>query len=126
MSWQAYIDSNLVGAGLAQAMIIDNKAGGTWATSAGFALKPNEATKIVQNFADPSKFTAEGTVLGGKKYMTLKADNRSVYAKLGAGGAVLVKTGQAILIGLYDDKLQPGAASQIVEKLGDYLVENNY
>lgn len=51
---------------------------------------------------------------------------RSIYGKKGAGGVVNVKTAQAIVIGVYDDKLQPGNASNIAEKLADYLLENGY
>ena len=42
----------------------------------------------------------------------------------GAGGVVCVKTGQCVLIGKYDDTIQPGQATTVVEKLGDYLIEN--
>jgi Profilin len=51
---------------------------------------------------------------------------RSLYGKKGAGGVVVVKTGQAIIVGVYNDKQQPGNAANVVEKLGDYLRENGY
>jgi profilin len=39
---------------------------------------------------------------------------------------VTVKTVKAILIGLYDDKIQPGQAANVVEKLADYLIDSGY
>jgi len=60
--------------------------------------------------------------LANVKYFALKADDRSIYAKQGAGGAVLVKTSKAVLIGIYDDKVQPGQCANVVEKLADYLI----
>eukprot|EP01132_Coremiostelium_polycephalum_P007852 gene7852-9666_t len=126
MSWQTYVDSNLLGAGFTQAIIIGNTDGGVWATSAGFSLKGTEATDFVKNFNDPSQFSAKGIVANGVKYFTLKADNRSAYGKKDAGGVIAVKTGKAILIGVYGDKLQAGAAANIVEKLGDYLIDSGF
>jgi len=58
--------------------------------------------------------------------MTLRADNRSIYGKKGAGGVVVVKTNQAVLIGLYNENIQPGQCANAVEKLADYLIENGY
>lgn len=58
--------------------------------------------------------------------MTLKADARSVYGKKGATGFCAVKTNQSVLIGLYDESIQPGQCANTVEKLGDYLIENSY
>lgn len=46
--------------------------------------------------------------------------------KKGAGGVVMVKTGQAVLIGQYNETIQPGQATTVVEKLADYLRENGY
>lgn len=74
----------------------------------------------------------------------MRADDRSVYGKKvrkglltyrydliltyvsynekGASGAVIVKTTQAILIALYDDKIQPGNCTKVTEGLADYLI----
>jgi len=126
MAWQTYVDSNLVGAGLKQACILSAADGSVWATSAGFALKAGEGATLAANYKDVSKFTAGGIIVNGVKYFVLKTDPRSVYGKQGAGGIVLVKTNQCILVGVYDEKLQPGAAANVVEKVGDYLLESNY
>jgi hypothetical protein len=37
-----------------------------------------------------------------------------------------VKTKQAILIGVYDEPVQPGEATKVVEGLADYLISVNY
>ncbi len=124
--WQAYIDQNLIGSGLAGAAIIGANDGGVWAISRGLTLKGGEGATIVNNFKSPSKFTAQGVIVNGVKYFTLKADNYSVYGKGGAGGVVLVKTAKTIIIGVYDSKLQPGAAARVVEGLGEYLIDQGY
>jgi profilin len=56
----------------------------------------------------------------------IQADDRSIYGKKGATGVVIVKTQLAILIGVYNEKMQPGNAASTVEKLADYLIDNNY
>lgn len=37
-----------------------------------------------------------------------------------------VKTKQAIIVGVYNDKAQPGEAAKIVEGLADYLISVSY
>ncbi|EFA78874.1 hypothetical protein PPL_08342 [Heterostelium album PN500] len=56
----------------------------------------------------------------------LKSDPRSIYGKQGTGGVVCVKTGKTVIIGVYNEKLQPGAAASVVEKLADYLIDQGY
>ena len=54
-------------------------------------------------------------MIGGEKYIALRADDRSVYGKKGAGGVINVKTKQAIIVAVYDDKTQPGEGNSWVE-----------
>lgn len=42
MSWQSYVDEQLIGTGFVINAAILGHDGGVWATSAGFALKPGE------------------------------------------------------------------------------------
>ncbi|KAK5580335.1 hypothetical protein RB653_000351 [Dictyostelium firmibasis] len=124
MTWQAYVDNNLVGAGFAHACLIGHD-GSVWATSTGFSLQGTEGKAIAALFAKDGGAFATGIIVGGKKHMAIKSDTRSAYGKLGAGGVVCVKTATGIIVAVYDDKLQPGAAANIAEKLADYLIENS-
>ena len=126
MSWQAYIDSSLVGTGHIKRALIAGHNGATWAGSAGFTPSAAEVTAIIRGFTDNAGIQGSGITLAGVKYMTLRADNRSIYGKKGAGGVVIVKTGQAVIIGVYEEGTQPGQATTVVEKLADYLIENGY
>ena len=58
--------------------------------------------------------------------MALKCDDRSIYGKKGAAGVVIVKTGKAVIISVYDDKIQPGNCANTTEKLADYLIGQGY
>ena len=126
MSWQSYVDTSLVGSGHIQKAAIVGLDGSVWAHSGGFNVAASEATGVVGNFNNPGAAQAGGVTVGGVRYLTLKADARSIYGKKGAGGVVTVKTNQCVLVGVYGEGTQPGAAANTVEKLADYLIENGY
>jgi len=126
MSWQAYVDNNLVGTKLVTKAGIFGQDGSVWATSPGFPVNAKEVKEIVGGFKDASNLRAHGIHAATEKYFTLKADDRSIYGKKGAGGIVCVRTGKAVLLGTYDDKIQPGQCANVVEKLADYLIENGF
>ena len=46
-----------------------------------------------------------------------------LYVWQGPGGICVKKTGQALVIGIYDEPVTPGQCNMIVERLGDYLIE---
>eukprot|EP00158_Paraphelidium_tribonemae_P008184 Partr_v1_DN28501_c0_g1_i1_m73382 putative Binds to actin and affects the structure of the cytoskeleton. At high concentrations, profilin prevents the polymerization of actin, whereas it enhances it at low concentrations (By len=108
MSWQAYVDTNLVGTGKVSMAAIHGHNGTVWATSKGFSASTAEVLTIAKAFTDASGIRANGIIVAGQKYFALKTDDRSIYGKKGAGGIILVKTKQAILVAVYDEKTQPG------------------
>ncbi|KAI9355112.1 profilin [Zopfochytrium polystomum] len=126
MSWQAYVDNNLVGTGKITKAAIYGQDGTPWAISAGFSVSPQEVTALIGGFTDPSALRAGGLHISGVKYFTLRADDRSIYGKQGASGAICVKTKQAVLVALYAEPTQPGEATKTVEALADYLISVNY
>ncbi|KAI8915066.1 profilin [Entophlyctis helioformis] len=126
MSWQAYVDNSLIGTGKVTHAAIHGHDSSLWATSKGFSISAAEVTTIAKAFTDASGIRANGLIAAGAKYIALRADDRSIYGKKSGGGIVIVKTKQAILFGLYDDPIQPGEATKIVENLADYLIGVNY
>ncbi|KAF3480916.1 profilin-A [Arthroderma uncinatum] len=132
MSWQAYVDSSLVGSGnIDKAAIFDDQGTSPWATSAGFQVNPEEMKFIVASFkptkpGDIKEIQSKGFHLGGDKYVTLKSDDSRVYGKLGKTGVIIVKTKKALLIAHYPENVQPGAATNTVEALAEYLIGVGY
>ncbi|ORY99218.1 profilin [Syncephalastrum racemosum] len=126
MSWQQYVDSNLVGTGQVTKAAILGHNGSLWASSPGFNVQPNEAAELVEGFKDSEKIRATGIHLEGAKYLTLRADERSIYAKKGADGLAIVKTTQAIIVAYYKEGIQPGSCVKVVEGLADYLISVGY
>ncbi|KAF9028543.1 profilin [Hymenopellis radicata] len=126
MSWQAYVDTNLVGSGKVAKAAIIGQAGGVWAASAGFTLSPEEQAAVLKAFDDPTAVQASGIRAAGDKYFTLQANERSVYGKKQADGVILVKTKQAILVAVYQAPIQAPEATPVVENLADYLIGVGY
>ncbi|KAI0916192.1 hypothetical protein AcW1_009968 [Taiwanofungus camphoratus] len=126
MSWQAYVDTNLVGSGRVSKAAIIGLAGGVWASSPGYTLSTDEQKKIVASFNDPSSAQASGIRLAGQKFFTLQANERSIYGKKAADGCVLVKTKQAVLVTEYVAPLQAAETTPVVESLADYLISVGY
>lgn len=55
-----------------------------WATSHGFQVSPAELKGIVASFSDtaePKAIQGNGFYIAGDKYITIKADDRSLYGK---------------------------------------------
>ncbi|KAK6140897.1 hypothetical protein DH2020_025359 [Rehmannia glutinosa] len=111
MSWQSYVDDHLMceidGNHLTSAAIIGHD-GVVWAQSANFPRKAcshgltSGWHKVYGNPGEP------GAVIRGKK---------------GAGGITVKKTNLALLIGIYDEPMTPGQCNMVVERIGDYLIE---
>ncbi|WFD24665.1 profilin, required for normal timing of actin polymerization in response to thermal stress [Malassezia equina] len=115
MSWQGYVDTNLVGTGKVTTAAIIGLKGGVWATSPGFNVSAEEQQAIIKGLDDPAPLQASGVYVNGKKYLTLQANPRSIYGKAAA-----------VLIGAYASPLLPGDANKVVEGLADYLISVGY
>ncbi|GAA5917875.1 hypothetical protein JCM6882_003751 [Rhodosporidiobolus microsporus] len=126
MSWQAYVDNNLLGTGKITKAAILGQQGGVWAQSAGYDIATDEQAAITKAFSDPASVQGSGVRAQGQKFLTLRADDRSVYAKKAADGIVLVKTKQAVLVAEYAHPTLAGEAAKIVEDLADYLIGVGY
>lgn len=116
MSWQGYIENQLLGTkSISQAAILGLK-GGVWAASPGFTVRklllceltrpiddellahnfclysclvkvsPQEQTALIKGFEDPSPLQSGGLHVAGRKYFCLQANDRSIYGKSGVSG----------------------------------------
>ncbi|MGD3112296.1 profilin [Streptomyces sp. YGL11-2] len=126
VGWQAYVDTNMVGSGKISQGAILGQEGAIWAASPGLSISAGEQASIRKAFEDTEGTLALGLKIGGQKYFTLQANGRSIYLKKQSDGAIVVKTTQAILIGLYVAPIQAPEATSIVENLADYLISAGY
>ncbi|XAR53398.1 hypothetical protein NMG60_11021939 [Bertholletia excelsa] len=130
MSWQTYVDEHLMcdidgqGQHLAAAAIL-GQDGSVWAQSTSFPkFKSEEITAIMDDFAEPGTLAPSGLHLGGVKYMVIQGEPGAVIrGKKGSGGITVKKTGQALVFGIYEEPVTPGQCNMVVERLGDYLLD---
>jgi len=133
MSWQAYVDTGLLGTGhIDKAAIYDSAGTSLWASSPGFTMSSEEMKVITASFKPPAKpddvkeVQAHGFFVGGEKFIALRSDESRLYGKKGKEGIVVVKTKQALLIAHYPDSVLPGTATNTVEMMGEYLSKLGY
>ncbi|KAL2023085.1 hypothetical protein VTK56DRAFT_3995 [Thermocarpiscus australiensis] len=135
MSWQAYVDSSLVGTGHIDKAIIVSAAGdSTWASTPGFTASAEELKNVVAILDEQDKTNgpavikafSDGIHIGGERYVATRIEDRHIYGRKGREGICIVKTKQAILIGHYGENVQAGNATATVEALGDYLIGVGY
>ncbi|KAF9174001.1 profilin, required for normal timing of actin polymerization in response to thermal stress [Mortierella sp. AD011] len=121
MSWQEYVNNQLVGTGKVKKAAIFGHDGSLWAGSPDFKVGAAEAQKLIKAFQDPKDILTDGFYLEGTKYVLLRYDDKTIYARHGQNGVACVKTGQTVLIGYYGEGMQAGDCNEVVAKLADYL-----
>ncbi|XP_057765227.1 profilin-2 [Salvia miltiorrhiza] len=131
MSWQTYVDEHLMcdiegnaGLKLASAAIMGHD-GAVWAQSANFPqFKPDEINGILTDFNEPGHLAPTGLFVAGQKYMVIQGEPGAVIrGKKGSGGITIKKTGQALVVGVYEEPVTPGQCNMVVERLADYLLD---
>ena len=127
MSWQAYVDTNLLASGMVTAAGIYDLQGNPWAYSAGFAAQVAEVAAISGHLAaDPNGLAGTGFVVAGVKYMYVRGEtNEYVIGKKGAEGVMVFKCNTCVIVAYHDDKITSGACNHAVSKLADFLKESN-
>ncbi|XP_026756876.1 profilin [Galleria mellonella] len=126
MSWQDYVDKQLMASRCVTKAAIAGHDGNVWAKSEGFEISKDEVGKIVAGFENESLLTSGGVTIAGTRYIYLSGTERIIRAKLGKVGVHCMKTQQAVVISLYEEPIQPQQAASVVEKLGDYLITCGY
>ncbi|XP_022124504.1 profilin [Pieris rapae] len=126
MSWQDYVDKQLIASRCVSKAAIAGHDGNVWAKSEGFDISKDEVAKIAAGYENESLLTSGGVTIAGTRYIYLSGTDRIIRAKLGKVGVHCMKTQQAIVISLYEEPIQPQQAASVVEKLGDYLLTCGY
>ncbi|KAK7083941.1 hypothetical protein SK128_019798, partial [Halocaridina rubra] len=126
MSWDDYISKQLTGTGLVQKGAIAGLDGSVWAVTPGWALTQAECQSLAVGFTNNSGLVEKGMHLAGEKFFFLSATEDVLRGKKGNKGIHVAKTNTAIIIGLYEDPIQPGQCATTVEALADYLKGCNF
>merc|ERR1711878_114752 len=95
MSWQSYVDDQLISTKMIKNAVIAGHDGNIWAHSAGFPVSVEELKTLLTRYANTDELAMNGVTVGGTKYMFLSATDRVVRGKKGTSGVHCIKTVQA-------------------------------
>ncbi|GAB6028207.1 hypothetical protein CHUAL_002404 [Chamberlinius hualienensis] len=126
MSWQEYIDKQLMASGVVKHAAIAGHDGAIWAKSEQFNTSDDDLLNVSKGFGDKGLLQTSGLTIGGERYIYLSGDDKIIRAKKGKIGVHCMKTKQAIVVALYEDPVQPQQCATVVEKLGEYLENCGY
>jgi len=126
MSWQDYVDKQLLASGFVNHAAIIGTDGSLWAKSAAFNVTPSELTTFATNYSSPEFFQANGLTLAGIRFIFLSGTDRVLRAKKNKSGLHCMKTEKAIVVSIYEEPTTPQQAANVVEKLGEYLMGHGY
>merc|ERR1711878_9309 len=126
MSWQSYVDDQLLSTKVIKNAVIAGHDGNIWATSAGFNATVEELKTLLGRYASTDELAMNGVTVGGLKYMYISSTDRVVRAKKGTSGLHRIKTVQALIVCVYEEPVVPEQAATVTEKLGEYLISVGY
>ncbi|GLJ29530.1 hypothetical protein SUGI_0582160 [Cryptomeria japonica] len=128
-SWQDFVEKQLMvelsnGSRLSSAAIV-GQDGLLWARSHTFPpVIPEEIVKIMKGFEDSGEMGEFGIHVGGIKYIFIQGDpGQVIRGRKVHGGITIKKTRRALVMGIYEEPVAPSECNMVVEKLGDYLIE---
>jgi len=126
MSWQSYVDDQLLATKMVSQAAICGHDGNIWATSAGFGVTAAELKHLATNFGNMEVLPMSGLNVNATKYMFLSANDRVMRGKKGTSGVHIMKTVQAIIVCVYHEPILPEQCANTTEKLGEYLIGVGY
>jgi len=123
MSWQSYVDDQLLNTKMVTHAVICGHDGNIWASSNNFAVTPDELRALIAKYNNTDQLAMNGVTIAGTKYMYLSSNDKVIRAKKGTSGVHTIKTTQTYIVCVYEDPLLPEQAATVTEKLGDYLIQ---
>jgi profilin len=126
MSWQSYIDDQLMNTSFVKNAVIAGHDGNIWAASQGFNVTADELKTLLKNYESQDVLAMNGTHLNGNKYMFLSKADRVLRFKKGTSGVHCIKTVQALIVCCYAEPTVPEQCASVTEKLGEYLISVGY
>ncbi|KAJ5618491.1 hypothetical protein N7528_006602 [Penicillium herquei] len=133
--WQGYVDSSLMGSGqFDKAGILAADFSGLEAQSPTFKLSQNDINSLAAAFTSDATAFANGFSIGDEKFVTIRADARSLYGKkvyprphlemiasAGKEGVIVVRASSCTMIAHHGESVQTTNAATVVENLVDYI-----
>jgi profilin len=122
MSWQSYVDDQLLATKVVTKAVIAGHDGSIWAASEGFKISTEDIKKLLVNFENRDTLAQNGVTVAGTRYIYLSSTDRVLRARKGNSGVHVMKTVQAVIICQYEEPVVPEQCAAVTEKLGEYLI----
>lgn len=126
MSWQGYVDQQLMGSKVITKAIIAGHDGTIWAKTDNINPSREELKLLSDSFPDQSNLTMSGVTVGSEKFFYLSGNERVVRCKKGKAGLHAMKTLKAVLVAIFEEPVQHPQVAGVVESLGDYLISVSF
>ena len=158
MSWDDYVAKKIVNSDYKghklekmceSGALLDLNAGTPWTKgfnmgkikveSDGKKIEVDQAANLIDALKQKSGNTSKpgGIYLNGEKYIVVSYDGEKLYLKKNGGGATIAKTGKALVVGTWAQKIKgkydgkdkaqnTGDCNSCVEDLAEYLKSINY
>ncbi|KAI1730551.1 profilin domain-containing protein [Ditylenchus destructor] len=126
MSWQDLVNNNLIGTGHVSKAAICGFDGSIWGKSDNFNINASEAAAAAKGFDQKDTLLGTGLRFEGEKFFVLNADDERIIGKKGSSGFFIYKTGQAVIVAIYEGGVQPEMCSKTTGALADYFRSINY
>lgn len=126
MSWQSYVDDQLLSTKMVKHAVICGHDGNIWAQSANFGVTPEELKVLIEKYNNVDALASSGITIAGVRYMYLSSTDKVVRARKNSSGLHCIKTTQTYIVCLYEEPTVPEQAATVTEKLGDYLIQVGY
>lgn len=123
MSWQSYVDGQLLSTNMVKHAVICGHDGNIWAASPDFKVTAEELKTLIAKYGNTDQLAQSGVTVAGTRYMYLSSTDRVLRAKKGTSGVHAIKTKQTFIICVYEEPIVPEQAATVTEKLGDYLIQ---
>ncbi|XP_041483337.1 profilin-2-like [Lytechinus variegatus] len=117
-----YVDKILMASGNLTHAALVGLDGAIWAASDDFKISSGEAGFLIRGLSTAESLRENGVLIGGVKYVLLRAEDSCVLARKEGTGVCVGKSSTALVIGVYGKDHVPGKANTTVQDLAQYLV----
>eukprot|EP00668_Euglena_longa_P001211 GGOE01001436.1.p2 GENE.GGOE01001436.1~~GGOE01001436.1.p2 ORF type:complete len:127 (-),score=38.70 GGOE01001436.1:149-529(-) len=122
MSWQTYVDINLMGNGHNQhAAILSRGDGKLLAASSGFHIAPDEVEQLGQLLRSPQEAMRGSVTLAGSAYPIKKAERDALHGRQGPISCCVAQSKECIVVSV-SRETGTEAGPVVCEGVRDFLV----
>ncbi|MFH4977862.1 hypothetical protein AB6A40_004571 [Gnathostoma spinigerum] len=122
MSWNTYVDSNLIATKNVTKAAIFRSDGQILAKSGGFNILNSEAKAAAAAFNKKDDAYAHGLIIGKRKYLVVIVEPGLIIGSTHEEGFFIYKTKENFIISFYGDRMTAAKCRLTTGRLADYFL----